>query len=63
MLKRFEAISLNSSELIATIKENNSLYSIDILVYIYFSVCICNVLCINISVYLIPTCNFGPYQN
>ena len=41
MLKRFEAISLNSSELIATIKENNSLYSIDILVYIYFSVCIC----------------------
>ena len=62
MLKRFEAISLNSSELIATIKENNSLYSIDILVYIYFSMYM-YVLCINISVYLIPTCNFGPYQN
>ena len=62
MLKRFEAISLNISELIATIEENNSLYNIDILVYIYFCVCI-HVLCINISVYLIPTCNFGPYQN
>ena len=30
MLKRFEAISLDISELIATIKENNTSYNINI---------------------------------